>query len=270
MSILDDSVPVRARVKGLGLIMPFLGGKRQLLPEILPILPPHRTYVEGFGGGAAVFFSKPEAARSVLNDKDSGLYKFYRGFSCKKVEKCKDIRNVCAFAIGAKKRVLRKGGSGDVCDQIAARRFSIVSDVPAGLKSRECKIQPIVTRKLDENCPKYAARLKRATVTHLDYRDVVKKYDAPDTLFFLDPPYPGTTPPTKLKPEQAPPESVCELARRVKGKVIITYMDTPRTRNACAGLYMKRVESKHAAAHVTKTSAKRFELLISNFPLTER
>lgn len=266
MSILDDSIPVRARVKGLGLIMPFLGGKRQLLPEILPVLPKHKTYVEGFGGGAAVFFSKPEAKRSVLNDKDPGLYKFYRDFSCKKVEACKDIRNVCAFAMAAKKRVLRKG-SGDVCDQIAARRFSIVASIPSGLKFRECKIHPIVTRKLDENCPKYAARLKRATVTHLDYKDVVKKYDAPDTLFFLDPPYPGTTPPTKFRSEQAPPESVCELARRVKGKVLITYMDTPRTRAACAGLHMKRVVSKHAAAHVTKTSAKRHELLISNFPL---
>jgi DNA adenine methylase len=266
MSILDDSVPARIKVKSLGLIMPFLGGKRQLLPEILPVLPPHRTYVEGFGGGAAVFFSKPEAEKSVLNDRDPGLYKFYKGFSCAKVEACKDIRNVCAFAAGAKKRVLRKG-SGDICDHIAARRFSIIANIPSGLKSRECKVQPIVTRKLDENCPKYAARLNRATISNLDYRDVVRKYDAPDTLFFLDPPYPGTTTPTKLKPEQAPPESVCALVRKIKGKAIVTYMDTPRTRSACAGLHMKRVASKHAAAHVAKATSKRFELLISNFKI---
>lgn len=61
---------------------PFLkwvGGKRQLLPDILPHLPPEpRVYYEPFLGGGAVFFAfAPKKA--VLNDMNQRLVRAYRG-----------------------------------------------------------------------------------------------------------------------------------------------------------------------------------------------
>lgn len=53
------------------------GGKRQLLHEILPKIPPHTRYYEPFIGGAAVLFGlKPEYA--VINDFNEELVNTYR------------------------------------------------------------------------------------------------------------------------------------------------------------------------------------------------
>ena len=38
---------------------------------------------------------------------------------------------------------------------------------------------------------KFAPRLKKVKVYGGDYEKVVRKYDSKDTVFFLDPPYPG-------------------------------------------------------------------------------
>lgn len=53
------------------------GGKRQLLDEILPRIPPHTRYYEPFIGGAAVFLGlKPEYA--VINDFNEELINTYK------------------------------------------------------------------------------------------------------------------------------------------------------------------------------------------------
>ena len=63
---------------------PFLkwpGGKKQLLPEILPRLPAHaRTYYEPFVGGGAVFFAMAAARRfdrAVIGDRNGMLVEIY-------------------------------------------------------------------------------------------------------------------------------------------------------------------------------------------------
>ena len=58
-------------------ILKWGGGKRQLLPEILPLIPKHTRYYEPFVGGAAVLLGlKPKAA--VINDYNSELINTYR------------------------------------------------------------------------------------------------------------------------------------------------------------------------------------------------
>jgi len=260
--ILDS--PLR-NIRGMGLVMPYFGSKRQLLPKILPIIPPHKTYVEAFGGGAAVFFAKPPAERSILNDRDPFIARFYQRFSCNAVDRCKKIKNVCEFAEKARERVAE--GSSDICDQIAARRFSIVSDVTGGMKKTECKIRPVVTKQLSKKCGEYEKRLRKATITSDDFRDVFRRHDGPDTFTFMDPPYPGTTQPYRGDPKSVRPADVCALAKRAKGKVLITYNDIPEVRKACKGLFVKVVPSTHRSAHVTRTSPKRKELFITNYPI---
>jgi hypothetical protein len=54
------------------------GGKRWLLPVILPLIPPHTCYVEPFGGGLSVLLAKPRSPVEVANDTDGDLVNFYR------------------------------------------------------------------------------------------------------------------------------------------------------------------------------------------------
>ena len=49
-----------------------------MLDHILPLIPPHNTYVEPFFGGGAVFFAKQPVMCEVINDIDNNAITFYR------------------------------------------------------------------------------------------------------------------------------------------------------------------------------------------------
>jgi len=56
----------------------WFGGKQRLAGKLLPLIPPHTTYVEVFAGGAALFFAKEVSPLEVINDLDSGIVNLYR------------------------------------------------------------------------------------------------------------------------------------------------------------------------------------------------
>ncbi len=51
----------------------YAGGKFYARKLILQYIVPHASYVEPFAGGASIFFAKPKATHSWLNDIDSSL-----------------------------------------------------------------------------------------------------------------------------------------------------------------------------------------------------
>lgn len=59
-------------------LFPWIGGKRKLAAEILPLFPDHKCYVEVFCGGAALFFMKDKAPVEVINDINGDLVNLYR------------------------------------------------------------------------------------------------------------------------------------------------------------------------------------------------
>lgn len=58
-------------------VLKWAGGKRQLLDEIMPLIPKFSTYVEPFVGGGAVVFSK-QPKKAILNDFNSELINVYQ------------------------------------------------------------------------------------------------------------------------------------------------------------------------------------------------
>lgn len=49
-----------------------------MVAKLLPLIPPHKIYVEVFGGGASLLFAKEPSPVEVYNDLDSGLVNFFR------------------------------------------------------------------------------------------------------------------------------------------------------------------------------------------------
>lgn len=57
----------------------WVGGKGLMVGKLLKLLPPHRHYVEVFGGGASLLSAKgPAGGVEVYNDIDAGLVHFFR------------------------------------------------------------------------------------------------------------------------------------------------------------------------------------------------
>jgi DNA adenine methylase len=59
-------------------IIPWIGGKRRLAEQILPLFPDHVCYVEVFAGAGAIYFAKPPSECEVLNDINGELVNLYR------------------------------------------------------------------------------------------------------------------------------------------------------------------------------------------------
>ena len=57
-------------------ILKWVGGKRQLLAHIEPLIPKYSTYYEPFVGGGAVLF-RIQPAKAVINDSNPELINVY-------------------------------------------------------------------------------------------------------------------------------------------------------------------------------------------------
>ena len=71
------SVESEANKEFLSPILKWGGGKRQLLGEILPLIPAHTRYYEPFVGGAAVLLGL-QPKKAVINDYSSELINTYK------------------------------------------------------------------------------------------------------------------------------------------------------------------------------------------------
>jgi DNA adenine methylase len=59
-------------------ILRYHGGKWRIAPWIISFLPPHRIYVELFGGGGGVLLRKPRSHAELYNDLDGEIVNLFR------------------------------------------------------------------------------------------------------------------------------------------------------------------------------------------------
>lgn len=212
----------------------YFGGKWALAPWIIENFPPHRVYVEPFGGGASVLLRKPKAWSEVYNDLDGEVVNFFRvlqdqdesarleravkytPYSRKEFEKAHEVTD---DAVERAKRTMVRSFMGFGSNGISSKTgFKTVSTNSGSNQWNQWASRW-------ENIAGLSRRLMGVVIENKDAKEVMAQQDSPDTLHFVDPPYVTGTRVIKdgykFEMTDADHESLCTFLSTLKGMVIL-------------------------------------------------
>ena len=165
------------------------GGKSFLAPRIASMIPPHKTYVEPFAGGAAVLYYKDPSQKEVLNDKDSEIafgHQFIKGMTNTQLNELNKLDWVQKQTTFDK---VKDSYPKDKTGRFRRFYYTTISSFASGRTSFNT-IRDGHIGSLNRLQPAHE-RLKGVTIQSKDASSVIRQYDSPTTFFYLDPPYPG-------------------------------------------------------------------------------
>lgn len=185
------------------LAFPWYGGKCSHLKWLLPIIDstPHKTYVESFGGSAAVLLNKKQSPVEVYNDSFSEVVNFFRVLRNRKEELISSLE----LTLYSREEFTYACQKPDVDELEKARLFFVMArQVTMGLattatpgrwayaiKDSRRGMSLTNSRWLNaiDGLTDVCERLRVVEIENLDAFDILKRYDREDTLHYVDPPY---------------------------------------------------------------------------------
>ncbi len=245
----------------------YIGGKNRLARQIIALFPKHTTYVEPFAGGAQVFFHKEPSEVEVLNDLDFEIVNFFRVCQWHHQELIRYLR----FCPASRRlhELLSATKPETLTDiQRAGRWIYLLKNSFGGLVVRQHYHYGVIQRpnyrpeRIPEIIEAAHQRLQGVQLECLPYEQVLNKYDRPQSLFVLDPPYWQR----KLYKHNFTRQDFTDLERRLhqlKGRFILSLDDHYEVRRLFRHWRIKRTEVAYTAQR--KVGKRYGELLITNF-----
>ncbi len=192
-----DATPTRP-------VLRWHGGKWRLAPWIIGHFPPHRVYVEPFGGAASVLIRKARAYAEIYNDLDDevvGLFRVLR--EPDQAARLVELLRLTPFARGefraayeptdepierARRLIVRAFmgfGSNVHASQAKGHRstgFRATSNRSGTTPSHDWANYPPALEAI-------VARLAGVVIENKSAAEVIAQHDREGTLFYVDPPY---------------------------------------------------------------------------------
>lgn len=245
----------------------WIGGKKLLRKEIIALFPTDADrYIEVFGGAGWVFFGKEENRKQleVFNDVNSNLVNLYR---CIKFH-CEELQREMEWLINSREQFFQFRGQlesqiGLTDIQRAARylyiiKFSFANDRRSFTTSGKDILKTI------EFLKDVKERLKNVVIENKDFENLIKVYDRPKALFYLDPPYVGTE---NVYDGQFNMEDHIRLrnsAASIKGKFILSYNDCELVRRLYSDFKIRETARNNNISN-KKENATYQEVIITNY-----
>ena len=218
-------------------VFQYFGGKWKLAPWILSFMPPHRTYVEPFGGGGSVLFRKPRSHCEVYNDLDSEVVNVFQVLR----DSPKELLRVLDLTPYSREEYYLACELYEGEDSIEKARRAIVRSFfgfgstglfegsrPGFRTGTQYSRVPVasVWGKYPDALLAVIDRLKGVTIEHRDALEVMPVWDGFDTVYYLDPPYLADTRRAKQiyrhEMTEAQHISLLEAVQDLKGIVLIS------------------------------------------------
>lgn len=191
----------------------YHGGKFLLSGWIAAHMPPHRTYLEPFGGAASVLLRKPPSYAEVVTDIDLRIHEYFTVL--RDPESYAALKRALAFTPFHEHEfnLIRDGALPTDTPVERARQLCVLSFMAHASDSLMPLGNPAfrssVTRegstpardwsRLPDQMDAIHERLRSVTWLSVDAFDAIAKYEADDTLIYADPPYLRSTRSQKVK-----------------------------------------------------------------------
>jgi len=253
---------------------PYLGGKRFLAPLICSRIAEvdHALYAEPFVGMGGVFFRRDRRPKAeVINDRNGEVVNLFRILQ----------RHYAAFMDHLKFQLtsrreferLSKTDPSTLTDLERAARFLYLQLHAYGgkVQGQNFGVAPERPARFDLSqvgpiLEEIYERLTPVTIENLDWADLIDRYDRPETLFYLDPPYWGNE--TDYLPSGFGRDDFARIAERLgrlRGRAIVSLNDTPGVRENFAGFRLEEAELPYTIGQASGGVKEAKEVLIFTF-----
>lgn len=252
---------------------PYLGGKRNLASRITALIAtvPHETYVEPFVGMGGIFLRRTSRPRSeVINDLSGDVANLFRILQRHYEAFIGELR--WKLTSRADFDRLRATDATRLTDIERAARFLYLQRLAFGGKVRGQNFgvdrrtpARFDVSKLEPMLAAIHERLAGVVIEQLPYGDLIRRYDGPGVLFYLDPPYVGCEGDYGDGFAPADFERLAEQLTGISGQFILSINDTPLAREVFGRFRMEEVQTTYTISTATAGAGKRAgELIVSN------
>jgi DNA adenine methylase len=247
----------------------WVGGKSRLRKHIVALLPPHTCYVEPFAGAAWVLFGKPPSDVEILNDIDQELITFFRVVR----ENPEDL--IASFELELVSRAeferLAQLDTTQLTDIQRAHRFYYLIMAGWGGELHYPRFQTSISdgghgnrligalKHLRQRIQPIHERLRTVIIENLDWQVCIDRYDRPNAVMYLDPPYPNNK--CNYYHNMRDWNDHHTLAERLgttKCKWILSSYDTPEIRALFSQYHITPIQA-FSGMNVEKNGKKRVE-----------
>ncbi len=240
--------------------IPWVGGKRCLAQTIVQLLPEHESYVEVFGGAGWVLFRKDPAKHEVYNDLDGRLIELFRSVK----EHPEEMARQLEMLVPSREMFEDFRDQPGLTEIQRAARFFYVLRLSFGAKAASFGAGTrLALARVRADMEAARERLERVCIEHMDFAEVLLRYDKPGALFFVDPPYYGREGVYEVPFTHKDHERLRALLESVQSRWVLTYGDHPWVRTAYVAYPCWTVDSPYTLPHGPADAG--HQLIITNY-----
>lgn len=255
-------------------VAPYLGGKRNLAKRICALIDAddHQTYAEPFVGMGGIFLRRTCQPRAeVINDYSRDVANLFRILQRHYPQFLDHLRfqlttraefmrlintdpeTLTDLERAARFLYLQRTAFGG---KVSGRNFGVSKDRPGrfNLTTLEPMLEDL------------HSRLSGVVIECLDFGEFITRYDGPQTLFYLDPPYWGNEGDYgKSVFQRADFDRLAQILGHIKGRFIMSLNDVEGVRETFGRFQIEAVETTYTISTKNDARGSRGEVLISNY-----
>ena len=175
------------------IVIPYYGGKYELSKVLVPLIHPHKRYIEMFAGGLSMFFRKPKVEWNVVNDKDNNIVNLY---TCV-MHKLNELVEYLNWLPKSRKLFLdfrveiKEKDEIEIPDPLqAAKYFYCIRHSFNKLIHTPFSKNKDMNKDWETELRYSRAHIGGTTIENLDFAELVEKYPpGKEDFWYLDPPY---------------------------------------------------------------------------------